>query len=268
MMWKSTKKVGFGIKGKYVVAWYCPKGNDPATSKDFKKNVCKKDGCKLCLEDKKGVKYGYNKCYNEDAVKSTNLLRGKHNVKKVEFGKDVAKGAQAHAEKLKKDDKISSSAFGDSETRKKCWENTYKLPDGKDEFDLAQFDSDSVNIALNDWHKQVSLYNFKDGKAKDNADKAKTDKFTAVVWKANNGKKVGFGIAGKYVVGWYCDEPNTATADDYKKNVFKDCEKDDAGVDLGYNDCYNIKAKEAHNLKRKDHGTDALDIDAAIAKAA
>lgn len=171
-MWKSTKKVGFGIKGKYVVAWYCPKGNDPATSKDFKKNVCKKDGCKLCLEDKKGVKYGYNKCYNDDAVKSTNLVRGKHNGKKVEFGEDVAKGAQAHADKLKTDDKLSESAKGDGKARKKCWENTYKLPDGKDEFDLAQFDSDSVNIALNDWHKQVSLYNFKDGKAKDDKDKA------------------------------------------------------------------------------------------------
>ena len=93
--------------------------------------------------------------------KSTNLLRGKHNVKKVELGEDVAKGAQEHAEKLKKDDKISKS---DDSKRKKCWENTYKLPDGKDEFDLAQFDKDSVNMALKEWHDQVTLYNFKDGK--------------------------------------------------------------------------------------------------------
>ena len=264
-MWKASKKVGFGIKGKFVVAWYCPKGNDPNTPKDFKKNVCKKDGCKLCLEDKKGVKYGYNKCYNEDAVKSTNLLRGKHNVKKVELGKDVAKGAQEHAEKLKKDDKISKS---DDSKRKKCWENTFKLPGGKEEFDLTQFDKDSVNMALKEWHDQVSLYSFTDGKAKDATDKSKTDQFTAVVWKANDGKKVGFGIAGKYVVGWYCDEPNTATADDYKKNVFKDCWKNDAGLVLGYNDCYNTKAKDAHNSKRKDHGTDALVFDAIIAKEA
>jgi len=27
MMWKGTKNVGFGIKGKFVVAWYCPAGH-------------------------------------------------------------------------------------------------------------------------------------------------------------------------------------------------------------------------------------------------
>jgi hypothetical protein len=31
MMWRATKKVGFAISGKFVVAWYCPKGNDPDT---------------------------------------------------------------------------------------------------------------------------------------------------------------------------------------------------------------------------------------------
>jgi hypothetical protein len=83
MMWKATEKVGFGIKGKFVVAWYCPKGNNPDTPKDYKKNVCKKDQCKLCLEDKAGTKYGYNKCYNDMALKKSNILRANHNVGKV-----------------------------------------------------------------------------------------------------------------------------------------------------------------------------------------
>jgi hypothetical protein len=37
MVWKGAKgkKVGFGIKGKNVYAWYCPKGNDPMTKTAF-----------------------------------------------------------------------------------------------------------------------------------------------------------------------------------------------------------------------------------------
>jgi hypothetical protein len=30
MVWKSAKKVAFGVKSPWVVAWYCPKGNTPA----------------------------------------------------------------------------------------------------------------------------------------------------------------------------------------------------------------------------------------------
>lgn len=44
--------------------------------------------------------------------------------------------------------------------------------------------------------------------------------------------------------------------------------EDDAGKALDYNECYNDKAKDAHNLKRKDHGTDALVFEAKIAKEA
>jgi len=41
MMWKSSKKVGFAIQGKFVVAWYCPKNNDDKEI-SYIKNVCKK----------------------------------------------------------------------------------------------------------------------------------------------------------------------------------------------------------------------------------
>jgi hypothetical protein len=45
----------------------------------------------------------------------------------------------------------------------------------------------------------------------------------------------------------------------------KNCEEDADGVALKYNECYNTKALKAHNLKRKDHGTDDLAFDAVIA---
>jgi len=37
MVWKGSagKKVGFGVKDKTAVAWYCPTGNDPDTAAAF-----------------------------------------------------------------------------------------------------------------------------------------------------------------------------------------------------------------------------------------
>lgn len=257
LMWKKSEKVGFGIKGKFVVAWYCPKGNT-AGVKDYKKNVCKKDGCKLCLEDKAGKKYGYDKCYNDLALERTNIDRGNHDAKKVELSEDLAKEAQKHAEKVSGAKAITKS---DASVLKKCWENIYELDKAADEFDLGDTD-----MALKFWNSKKSEYDFKLHKEKTGKSKADSDKFTATVWKAN--KKVGFGISGKYVVGWYCDEPNTSVTDSYKDNVSKNCYKDNDDVDLGYNSCYNTAANDAHNLKRVDHGTDKLALDFDIAKAA
>lgn len=46
LLWKTSTKVGFGIKDKFVVAWYCDKkGNDPRDAKTFSAHVCKVDGC-------------------------------------------------------------------------------------------------------------------------------------------------------------------------------------------------------------------------------
>ena len=42
MMWRASKKDGFGINGKFFVACYCPKGNNPDIDNDyqqFMKNV-------------------------------------------------------------------------------------------------------------------------------------------------------------------------------------------------------------------------------------
>jgi len=172
--------------------------------------VCKKDGCKLCLENKKGVKYGYNKCYNDMALKYVNLFRGNHDADKVVLGTDQAKEAQKWAEGLSDGSKTGSSPTGGSEPRKKCWENIYKLADNGDTFDL-----ESTDMALKEWTDQENDYDFSTNKPKAGKKKADTDKFTSIVWKASKGKNVGFGIQGKYVVGWFCDEPNTSGSSDY-----------------------------------------------------
>jgi hypothetical protein len=40
MMWRSSKKAGYAIKDKWVIAWYCPKANNPDTDISYIKNVC------------------------------------------------------------------------------------------------------------------------------------------------------------------------------------------------------------------------------------
>lgn len=135
---------------------------------------------------------------------------------------------------------------------KVCAENTFTAKDDK-----AAKDTDAATDA---WYKGKMMYNFKDGKAKaatkDNTEPKKdVDMFARVVWKATT--KVGFGIKGKYVVAWYCeDQGATGDADAYKKNIEESCIQAN-----GVNKCYNDQALKANNKKRDDHGTEELTWD-------
>lgn len=89
---KATKKVGFGINGINVYAWYCPTGNDPDQAASFKENVCEAACTKWCVTDT------VNKCYNEKAIKKHNTYREYHGAGKVTFSHDIAKAAQKKLE--------------------------------------------------------------------------------------------------------------------------------------------------------------------------
>jgi len=39
MIWKQSTEVGFGIKNKWIVAWFCPPGNKPDTAEAYVANV-------------------------------------------------------------------------------------------------------------------------------------------------------------------------------------------------------------------------------------
>ena len=94
-MWKASTKVGFGIKGKFVLAYYCEKAGNTGEKKNYKMNVCKKDQCKLCTEGKDGVAYKYNKCYNKLALDEHNIYRLDHSSPKfAEYHVEAAKAAQ------------------------------------------------------------------------------------------------------------------------------------------------------------------------------
>jgi hypothetical protein len=66
--------------------------------------------------------------------------------------------------------------------------------------------TDEASIA---WYSNWKNYNFASGRANSNADKPSAYRFTQIVWKGANGKKVGFGVKGTKVVAWYCPTGNT-----------------------------------------------------------
>jgi hypothetical protein len=68
LIWSGSETVAFGIKGPWVVAWYCPAGNKPAGNADaYKANVKR-----TCIEN------GVNVCYNRSALKAHNAKRLLH----------------------------------------------------------------------------------------------------------------------------------------------------------------------------------------------
>jgi len=65
MVWKNTKKVGFGVKGKWVIAWYC----DAKPNKgSFVQNIG--DHCMVSAK--------YNKCFVKMALTQHNKYRALH----------------------------------------------------------------------------------------------------------------------------------------------------------------------------------------------
>jgi hypothetical protein len=246
IMWKSSKKVGFAITGKFVVAWYCPGGNKPDTEISYIKNVCELGKCAKCLKKDKDNQDGmWNTCYNEIGVKETNKFRKEYKAPDVKHKATLAIGAQKHAEKLLKDGKQSASPQSD---RTDCGETIYEHTVSKD---ADMWDLNNKNLAMKSWVENSKYYDFVTGDADPKDKKAESDKFTQVVWKAT--EEVGFGIAGKYVVAWYCKAGNTKG--DYLKNVADKCILDDHEK---INECYNVRALKAHNAKRIDHGTPEL----------
>jgi uncharacterized protein YkwD len=81
VVWKATTKVGFGVKGKYVVAWYCEDQGAIGDEAAFKKNIEES-----CIQ-----KNGVNKCYNDQALKANNKLRDDHGTEALSWDEKAAK---------------------------------------------------------------------------------------------------------------------------------------------------------------------------------
>lgn len=92
LVWKASKNVGFGIRGNWVVAWYCPTGNT-VKDKDNEKNVCPVGGCIDDCVDPVPLKDGFSTCFNRRSERDLNIYKKLAKVKKVKYDDEVAKRA-------------------------------------------------------------------------------------------------------------------------------------------------------------------------------
>ena len=228
MIWKSNKKVGFGTKGRWVVAWYCG-GEKHDTTAAHVKNVFD-----ICIVDK------YNKCYNDMALKYHNEKRALHkDTKFLIINTSISKKIQAEMDKAGFAGTIKTENKGSFGT---CGETIYTEKVAAKVKDVLY-----TNAASTFWYAGETEYDYTKGEPKKKTDKNKkaySDNFTKMVWKATT--KVGFGVKGKYVIAWYCEAtPNTGSTTEFKKNVGEKC-VNAAKINV----CFNVKQVTSHNEKR------------------
>lgn len=234
MVWRSTGKVGFGVRGKWVVAWYCEVQGNTGGPSGFRANVGK-----TCVVE------GINECYTDRALAAHNLRRGYHESKALTLDKAGSKALQA----LMDDPAFTGSISSRPTIATECAESVFTQDAPAKVATLATSDDATIG-----WYEGKKFWNFKEGTVKDKFEdkvltadqKADAADFTRMVWAETT--TVAFGIRGRWVVAWYCSpQGNKGDVEAYKKNVQKDCVKD--GVDT----CYLELALQAHNEKRARH---------------
>lgn len=102
MLWGATTTVGFGIRGRYAVAWYCNKKGNIGAAKDYKANVGQ-----LCVKDNSNPG---DRCYNDRATLGINKLRVLHGSPKLTTKLDIANKIQAQMD-----------SGMDTDAKKKSW---------------------------------------------------------------------------------------------------------------------------------------------------
>lgn len=273
MIWKKTTLVGFGMKDKVVVAWYC---TAPAAVTD--KAAAIKNIGKQCIQTDK-----HNACFAKKALAAINGYRKTHDVKPLGLD-NAASGTLQTA--------MDASGFTGTHaaTPATCTAITYTEADATKVATLG-----TTTRATTAWYGYSKRYDFAAGAAKAatsasiKVDYAKTpklidtpgkitaliagatgtslyktqsDAFTAMVWAGAT--KANIGVKGKYVVVEYCvaksNDPATPVA--FKANVSKACIKG------GINECFNDAQLKLHNTNRALHkDTKALKIDKVAALA-
>jgi len=80
MLWRGAKKVGFGVHGELVVAWYCDAKAEVADAASAVANV----GAHCDSR-------GYNECYNALALKYANKKRSNHDAAPLKLNVGAAR---------------------------------------------------------------------------------------------------------------------------------------------------------------------------------
>jgi hypothetical protein len=212
MIWAEGKKVAFGVKGPWVVAWYCPAGNKPAVGEPGSAAAFKLNVKKTCIEN------GMNACYNTMALKAINEKRLLHQ----DTDPLIIYDAAAEAIQAEMDKPGFAGVMPAESARPKefqdCAESIYTeasdLP-----AELAAVAT--TNVAIETWYAEGdAAIDYATGKPKVRtaANNEKVDRLLYMIWKTT--RKVAFGVRDKWVVAWYCDvRPLTALAKVGVENV-------------------------------------------------
>jgi hypothetical protein len=231
MMWKKSASVGLGVYSKYVVAWFCPKGNDPPTSpQDYVENI--NDVCRV-PEDKAAGEMQYDRCYNEAAVTFHNQKRALHkDTPFLELDPKIAKWIQDKMDNFVDFDTSFAGRIADKGAFYNCGENVFQqqIPG-----QVAQLRF--TDAASKAWYGGSANYNENTGEStQPGNDQATLEAFmfTKMVWKKT--KRVGFGVRGKWVIAWYCESQPASNSPGpvFVRNVGKKC-IDQEGVQTCYN---------------------------------
>jgi hypothetical protein len=120
MMWRSTQTVAFGIKGKYVAAWYCnPDGKTNSNGAGvagsttepmatYKANVM--NSCLKLQSTASGALQMYNECFNKRETAAHNQKRAVHEAKNLTFKPEIAREIQQILNKLPRGEAVSMPA--------------------------------------------------------------------------------------------------------------------------------------------------------------
>lgn len=201
MMWKGASKVGFATDGQgNVVGRYCkidlPSWSGTAAYTKIKANVSP-----VCIDST-----GYNKCYNEMALRAHNDAREKlEGYKPLVLDKAMAQVLQ---QQLAKQGFAGATAPADRGSYASCAENVFVQTNKKKLSDVYL-----TNAATTAWFKGRYNYDFDKGAPKANASapkKALSVQFVRMVWQTTT--RVAFGVKDEYVVAWYCAAADPSNA--------------------------------------------------------
>jgi hypothetical protein len=152
LLWSSSQKVGFGIKGRNVVAWYCKKGNTGGSDKvkAYKANVGQK-----CVAEANGA----DECFNAAALKAINLKRKDHGSKALIKGSD-AKMIQGFMNAYTGTDMKTEMKAKLDANKPNCGMNIYEYIGASAQNMRILKNTD---LAVQSWYDKQMWYNFKTG---------------------------------------------------------------------------------------------------------
>jgi len=188
MVWASTSSVGFGIKGKWVVAFYCDNKATPADQTATFANIGS-----TCM------KAGINECLNDLALEAHNKKRMIHATKPLKFDDEIARTLQRQMDQ----EESFTGALPAGAADANCMTNTFEQTDATKVTELV-----TSNAATDAWYDGMGEFNFATGEPiapRVEERKKMYEDFTRMMWKKTT--KVGFGIRDKWVIARYCDEP-------------------------------------------------------------